>query len=63
MNAILFEGGKVHRVIDAIARCGAGKRRKFRQWQLELGEVTCQRCALAKPAEPPGNQETKSNHG
>jgi hypothetical protein len=61
MNATLFEGGKVHWLSGLAARCGVGKGRKRREWQMELGEVTCQRCAKAKTVEPPSNQTI--NHG
>jgi hypothetical protein len=56
MNATLFEGGKVHQLLASAARCGVGKRRKRREWQMELGDVTCLRCAKAKAVEPPGHQ-------
>jgi hypothetical protein len=44
MNATLFIDGKVHQVDEGRTRCGVGKRRTPVQWQMELGEVTCQRC-------------------
>ncbi len=44
MNATAFDGGKVHLLTDQAARCGVGKHGKHRQWQTELGQVTCQRC-------------------
>jgi hypothetical protein len=44
MNATAFDGGKVHLLTDQAARCGVGKHPKHRQWQMDLGEVTCQRC-------------------
>jgi hypothetical protein len=44
MNATAFDGGKVHLLTDQAARCGVGKHPKQRQWQMDLGEVTCQRC-------------------
>ena len=44
MNATFFNGGKVHRLNDGAARCGAGRNAKKRAWQMELGDVTCQRC-------------------
>jgi hypothetical protein len=44
MNAALSEKGRVHRLIDGLARCGTGKNRKRGPWQMELGEVTCLRC-------------------
>jgi hypothetical protein len=44
MNATLINGGKVHRLNDGAARCGVGRHTKRRAWQMELGEVTCQRC-------------------
>ena len=44
MNATLFDGGKVHRLLDRAARCGVGKSRQRRDWQMDLGEVTCLRC-------------------
>jgi len=45
MNATLFDGGKVHRLNGDAAQCGVGKRRKLSQWQMDLGELTCLRCA------------------
>lgn len=44
MNASFIEGGKVHRLRDTGARCGVGKPVQRGHWQMELGEVTCQRC-------------------
>ena len=44
MNATLFDGGKVHRLSEAAARCGVGKPPRRSEWQAEFGEVTCQRC-------------------
>jgi hypothetical protein len=44
MNATLFDGGKVHRLLDRAAQCGVGKSRQRRDWQMDLGEVTCRRC-------------------
>ena len=44
MNAALFNGGKVHLLTDKVARCGVGKHSQHSQWQMDLGEVTCQRC-------------------
>ncbi len=44
MNATLFEGGKVHRLSAAAARCGVGKPPRRSEWQVEFGEVTCRRC-------------------
>lgn len=44
MNAALFNGGKVHLLTDQVARCGVGKHSTHRQWQTDLGEMTCQRC-------------------
>ena len=44
MNATLINGGKVHRFSDGVARCGVGRSAKKRAWQMELGDVTCQRC-------------------
>ena len=48
MNATLFDGGKVHRLLGLAARCGVGKRRSRRAWQMELGAVTCLRCVRFK---------------
>ena len=45
MNATLFDSGKVHRLLDHAARCGVGKSRKRGEWQMDLGAVTCLRCA------------------
>ena len=45
MNATLFNGGKIHRLIEAAAQCGVGKHRKGGVWQMDLGEVSCLRCA------------------
>jgi hypothetical protein len=45
MNGTLTKSGKVHRVSNDTARCGVGKKRKRRQWQMDLGDVTCLRCA------------------
>ncbi len=53
MNATLFDGGRVHRLNGGAAQCGVGKSRKRRHWQMDLGEVTCQRCAKAKPVAAP----------
>jgi hypothetical protein len=44
MNATAFDGGKIHLLTDQAARCGVGKHPEQRQWQTDLGEVTCQRC-------------------
>ena len=44
MKATLINGGKVHRLFDAGARCGVGKSRRHVPWQMDLGEVSCQRC-------------------
>ena len=44
MNATAFNGGKVHLLTDQAARCGVGKHAQYKQWQTDLGEVTCQRC-------------------
>jgi hypothetical protein len=44
MNATLFDGGKVHQLAGAVARCGVGKNHQLSQWQTDLGEVTCERC-------------------
>ena len=52
MNATLFDGGKVHRLAGAVARCGVGKNRQLSQWQTDLGEVTCLRCAKIFGATP-----------
>ncbi len=57
MNATLFDGGKVHRVIDAMARCGVDKVRKRRQWQIDFGDVTCGRCG--KLVELDGRKEAQ----
>jgi hypothetical protein len=59
MNATLFDGGKVHRLHGLVARCGVGKRRNRRPWQVELVEVTCLRCAKAKTIEPQNNKGFK----
>lgn len=48
MNATLFNGGKVHWLRDVAARCGVGRNCKKRTWQMELGDVTCQRCVRLK---------------
>ena len=65
MNATLFDGGKVHRLLGLAARCGVGKSRQRRDWQMELGEVTCLRCAkslrTATTIEQQSNQTI--NHG
>ena len=44
MNATAFNGGKVHLLTDQAARCGVGKHPNHRQWQADLGDVTCRRC-------------------
>ena len=44
MNATLFEGGKVHRLNEAAARCGVGKPPRRSEWQMDWGEATCRRC-------------------
>lgn len=44
MNATLFDGGKVHRLSEAAARCGVGKPPRHSEWQVEFGGVTCRRC-------------------
>jgi hypothetical protein len=59
MNATLFDGGKVHRLLGVVARCGVGKRRQCREWQMELGDVTCLRCTKAKPIEQQSNKGAK----
>lgn len=51
MNATLFDGGKVHRLASLAARCGVGKSRQRRDWQMELGDVTCLRCAKSLQAD------------
>ena len=51
MNATLFDGGKVHRLHGLVARCGVGKRHPRRAWQMELGAVTCLRCAKSLQAD------------
>jgi hypothetical protein len=51
MNATLINGGKVHRLQDGFARCGVGRNAKTRSWQMELGDVTCQRCVKLKEAD------------
>jgi hypothetical protein len=62
MNATLFDGGKVHRLLDGTARCGVGKSRQRRHWQMDLGDVTCLRCAkslrTATMIEQQSNQDT-----
>jgi len=55
MNATLFEGGKVHRLNGDTARCGVGKRHQRRHWQMDLDEVTCQRCI--RVIEQPRNKD------
>ena len=60
MNGTVIDSGKVHLLTEKAARCGVGKHPTGRgQWQMDLGEVTCQRCvklrlvpapALFKPA-------------
>jgi len=57
MNATLFNGGKVHRMLEGVARCGVGKRRQRAQWQMELGDVTCRRCV--KLNEKDGRKEAQ----
>ena len=66
MNATAFDGGKVHRLTDQAARCGVGKHPQRRQWQIDLGEVTCQRCVKLesvplKPVTPAGGTEGQRN--
>jgi hypothetical protein len=51
MNATLINGGKVHRWRDGFARCGVGRNAKTRTWQMELGDVTCQRCVKLNEAD------------
>jgi hypothetical protein len=51
MNATLFDGGKVHRLNGLVARCGVGKQRRRNAWQMDLGAVTCQRCAKCERAD------------
>jgi hypothetical protein len=48
MNATLINGGKVHRLSDGGSRCGVDKSRKHAAWQMDLGEVSCQRCVRLK---------------
>ena len=50
MNATAFDGGKVHLLTAQAARCGVGKPPKPRQWQIDLGDVTCRRCVKLGPA-------------
>ncbi len=59
MNATLFDGGKVHRLNGAAAQCGVGKRHPRGSWQMELGEVSCQRCAKAALADASGQPTTE----
>jgi len=58
MNATLFNGGKVHLVVNDATRCGVAKGRKSIQWQTELGEVTCRRCV--KLNEKDGRKRARS---
>ena len=51
MKATLFNGSKVHRVRDDVARCGVSKSRRNVEWQMEFGNVTCQRCVKMEKAE------------
>jgi hypothetical protein len=51
MNATISKGGKVHLLTDKVARCGVGKHSQRRQWQTDLGEVTCQRCVKLTEAD------------
>ena len=44
MNGTVIDGGKVHLLTEKAARCGVGHHARRGQWQMELGEVTCQRC-------------------
>ena len=44
MNGTVIDGGKVHLLTERAARCGVGHHARRGQWQIELGEVTCQRC-------------------
>ena len=59
MNATLFDGGKVHWLNGPAARCGVGKHRQAGHWQMELGAVSCLRCARLNSA----TDETRRTHG
>ncbi len=63
MNATAFDGGKVHLLTEQAARCGVGKHGKHRQWQTDLGQVTCQRCvklgSVAEKHLPAGGAESE----
>lgn len=69
MNATLIEGGKVHGLMDRVARCGVGKNRERGEWQMELGEVTCRRCVKLqrsdahKQAQETQKNSTRDGHG
>ena len=52
MNATAFNGGKIHLLTEQAARCGVGKHPKYRQWQMDLGEVTCRRCVRLESVAP-----------
>jgi hypothetical protein len=59
MNATLINGGKVHRLHNGFARCGVGRNAKTRTWQMELGDVTCQRCVKLEKTE--GHKEAQKH--
>lgn len=44
MNMTLPQGRCVHWMRDGFPACGGGRHGKRGFWQLNLGEVTCQRC-------------------
>jgi hypothetical protein len=63
MNATACDGGKVHLLTDQAARCGVGKHTKHRQWQTDLGEVTCQRCIKLVKHDGQKEASTTDEHG
>ncbi len=62
MNATAFDGGKVHLLTDQAARCGVGKHPEQRQWQMDLGEVTCQRCVKLVKGDDQKEASTTDSH-
>ena len=63
MNATLFNGGKVHLVVNDATRCGVTKGRKSIQWQMELGDVTCRRCVRLSEKDSRKGEQSASRTG
>jgi hypothetical protein len=57
MNISLLSARRIHWLRLGFPACGGGRHGKKGVWQLDIGEVTCQRCEkmLKKAAECPPN--------